>query len=131
MKREMLSVLVLEPNALQCDLIKLALIRNSITPIICNQPTNLRQQLVQHLPDVLLIDTYLPGLNGLDLISQLNSEVLLKRTKVFFISSLAFPEIVQKAAKMGASGFLVKPLNPDLMVTRILSSLGRSAQLPN
>ncbi len=131
MKREMLSVLVLEPNALQCDLIKLALIRHSITPIICNQPTNLRQQLVQHLPDVLLIDTYLPGLNGLDLISQLNSEVLLKRTKVFFISSLAFPEIVQKAAKMGASGFLVKPLNPDLMVTRILSSLGRSAQLPN
>ena len=131
MKREMLSVLVLEPNALQCDLIKLALIRHSITPIICNQPTNLRQQLVQHLPDVLLIDTYLPGLNGLDLISQLNSEVLLKRTKVFFISSLAFPEIVQKAAKMGASGFLVKPLNPDLMVTRILSSLGRSTQLPN
>ena len=131
MKREMLSVLVLEPNALQCDLIKLALIRHSITPIICNQPTNLRQQLVQHLPDVLLIDTYLPGLNGLDLISQLNSEVLLKRTKVFFISSLAFPEIVQKAAKMGASGFLVKPLNPDLLVTRILSSLGRSAQLPN
>ena len=131
MKREMLSVLVLEPNALQCDLIKLALIRHSITPIICNQPTNLRQQLVQHLPDVLLIDTYLPGLNGLDLISQLNSEVLLKRTKVFFISSLAFPEIVQKAAKMGASGFLVKPLNPDLLVTRILSSLGRSAHLPN
>ena len=131
MKREMLSVLVLEPNILQCDLIKLALIRHSITPIICNQPANLRQQLVQHLPDILLIDTYLPGLNGLDLISQLNSEVLLKRTKVFFISSLAFPEIVQKAAKMGASGFLVKPLNPDLMVTRILSSLGRSAQLPN
>ena len=131
MKREMLSVLVLEPNILQCDLIKLALIRHSITPIICNQPANLRQQLVQHLPDVLLIDTYLPGLNGLDLISQLNSEVLLKRTKVFFISSLAFPEIVQKAAKMGASGFLVKPLNPDLLVTRILSSLGRSAQLPN
>ena len=131
MKREMLSVLVLEPNALQCDLIKLALIRHSITPIICNQPTNPRQQLVQHLPDVLLIDTYLPGLNGLDLISQLNSEVLLKRTKVFFISSLAFPEIVQKAAKMGASGFLVKPLNPDFMVTRILSSLGRSTQLPN
>ena len=127
----MLSVLVLEPNVLQCDLIKLALIRHSITPIICNQPTNLRQQLVQHLPDVLLIDTYLPGLNGLDLIGQLNSEVLLKRTKVFFISSLAFPEIVQKAAKMGARGFLVKPLNPDLLVTRILSSLGRSAQLPN
>ncbi len=131
MKRETLSVLVLEPNALQCDLIKLALIRHRMNPIICTQTNSLRQQLVQHVPDVLLIDTYLPGLNGLDLIGQLHSEVLLNRTKVFFISSLAFPEIVQKAAKMGASGFLVKPLNPDMMVTRILGALGRPAQLPN
>jgi two-component system response regulator (stage 0 sporulation protein A) len=71
------------------------------------------------MPDVLLIDTYLPGQNGLDLIGQLNSEVLLKRTKVFFLSSLGFPEVVQKAAQIGASGFLVKPLDPDLLVTRI------------
>jgi DNA-binding response OmpR family regulator len=128
MKRESLSVLVLEPNALQCDLIRLALIRNHMSPIICNQPASLREQLAQHLPDVLLIDTYLPGLNGLDLIGQLNSEVLLKRTRVFFISSLAFPEIVQKAAKMGASGFLVKPLNPDLLVTRIWKCFNRPVE---
>lgn len=129
MNREMLSVLVLEPNALQCDLLKLALTRHRMNPIICGQPENLRQQLAQHLPDVLLIDTHLPGLNGLDLISQLNSEVLLNRTKVFFISSLAFPEVVQKAAKMGASGFLVKPLNPDVLVERIQKCFNRSTEL--
>lgn len=131
MNRETLSVLVLEPNALQCDLIKMALIRHHMNPIICNQPDSLRQQLAQHLPDVLLVDTYLPGQNGLDLIGQLNSEILLNRTKVFFISSLAFPEIVHKAAQMGACGFLVKPLNPDMLVMRILKSFGRTAQLPN
>ncbi len=129
MNREMLSVLVLEPNALQCDLLKLALTRHHMNPIICGQPESLRQQLAQHLPDVLLIDTHLPGLNGLDLISQLNSEVLLNRTKVFFISSLAFPEVVQKAAKMGASGFLVKPLNPDVLVERIQKCFNRSTEL--
>jgi DNA-binding response OmpR family regulator len=120
MKRETLSVLVLEPNAMQCDLIKLALTRHHMNPIICGQLSSLKQQLVQHIPDVLLVDTCLPGMNGLDLIGQLNAEVLLKRTKVFFISSLAFPEIIHKAAKMGASGFLVKPLNPDLLAARIL-----------
>src|SRR5512133_3048881 len=121
MKRETLSVLILEPNALLCDLIKMALLRSQMNPMICMQPSALRQQLVQHLPDVLLIDTYLPGQNGLDLINELNSEVLLKRTKVIFISSLGFPEIVQKAAQIGASGFLVKPLNPDLLVKRIVN----------
>ncbi|MBI5943477.1 MAG: response regulator [Chloroflexi bacterium] len=131
MKRENLSILVLEPNVLQCDLIKLALKRHGMNPIVCSQPSSLRQQLVQYLPDALLVDTYLPGQNGLDLIDQLNSEVLLKRTKVFFISSMGFPEIVQKAAKIGASGFLVKPLNPDLIAARILNSFGRRAGLYN
>ena len=129
MKRESLSVLLLEPNALQCDLIKLALIRHRMNPIICSEPSDLRQRLIQHLPDVLLIDTYLPGLNGLDLIGQLNSEVLLNRTKVFFISALAFPEIVQKAAKIGASGFFAKPLNPDLLAERIQKCFNRPATL--
>jgi two-component system OmpR family response regulator len=119
MKREMPIILILEPNPLQCDLIRIALRRNGMKPIVCDQPAALRQHLVQHMPDVLLIDTYLPGQNGLDLISKLNSEVLLKRTKVFFLSSLGFPEVVQKAAQIGATGFLVKPLDPDLLVTRI------------
>lgn len=120
MKREMLSILLLIPNPLQCDLVKMVLVRNQMRPIVCDQPESLRDQLVQHMPDVLLIDTHLPGHNGLDLVNQLNSDILLKRTKVFFLSSLGFPEIVQKAAQIGASGFLVKPLNPDLLITRIL-----------
>ena len=129
MKREMPSVLVLEPNILQCDLIKITLMRNQMNPIICRQPDALRQQLVEYLPDVLLIDTYLPGQNGLDLINQLNSELLLQRTKIFFISSMGYPEIVQKAARVGASGFLVKPLNPELMVDRILNCFKRPAEI--
>lgn len=123
MKREIPSVLILEPNALQCDLIKMVLLRSRMNPIVCDRPATLRQHLVQYMPDVLLVDTHLPGQNGLDLIGQLSSDVLLKRTKVFFLSSLGFPEVVQKAAQMGASGFLVKPLDPDLLVTRIQNSI--------
>ena len=119
MRREIPSILILEPNPLQCDLLRLALTRSGMKPIVCGQPAALRQYLVQYMPDVLLIDTHLPGHNGLDLISQLHSEVLLKRTKVFFLSYLGFPEVVQKAVQIGASGFLVKPLDPDLLVTRI------------
>ena len=127
MNRETLSVLVLEPNAMQCDLLKLALTRHRMNPIICGEPSALREKLAQHAPDVLLVDTHLPGINGMDLVSQLNTAVLLNRTKVFFLSSLAFPEVVQKAAKIGASGFLVKPLDPDLLAARILDCCSQPA----
>lgn len=130
MKREALSVLILEPNALQCDLIKMALTRSHMKPVVCDDPSALRQQLVQNAPDVLLVDTHLPGQNGLELVSELHSDFLLRRTKVFFISALAFPEIVRKAGQIGASGFLVKPLDPDLLVARILNSVGQSRPIP-
>lgn len=123
MKRETPSILILEPNALQCDLIKMALLRHNMSPIICEHPADIHKHLSEQLPDVLLVDTNLPGLNGFDLIEQLNTEVLLSRTKVFFISSLAFPETVQKAARIGASGFIVKPLDPDMLASRIQQSL--------
>ncbi|MDL1909791.1 response regulator [Chloroflexi bacterium CFX6] len=123
MKRETPTVLILEPNALQCDLIRMALLRGGMNPILCSQPADLRRQLLERAPDALLIDTYLPGRNGLELIGELNSETLLERTKVFFLSSLGFPEIVQKAAQIGASGFFVKPLDPDLLVSRIQKCL--------
>ncbi len=129
MKRDMLSILILEPNTLQCDLIKMALVRNKMNPIVCSEPKALRQQLFEHIPDALLIDTYLPGQNGLDLIDELNSEALLNKTKVFFISSMGYPEIVQKAVRVGASGFLVKPLNPDVMVNRIKSCFTHSGEI--
>ena len=129
MKRKTLQVLILEPNHLQCDLLKVALIRHNMNPIICNEPGALRQQLLECFPDVLLIDTHLPGQNGLELIRQLDSEILLQRTKVFFISSLGYTEIIQKAVQLGASGFLVKPLDPDLLVSRILESCKQSMNI--
>ncbi len=119
MTRKKLSVMILEPNALQCDLITMTLARNAIQPIICENPTEIRQMLLQHKPDLLLVDIHLPGQNGLDLVSELNAEAYLKKMKVFIISSLGYPEIVQKAAKAGATDFLVKPLAPDLLVDRI------------
>lgn len=119
MRREKLSVLILEPNVLQCDLIKLALVRHSMQPIICDDSGAIRQFLIQYIPDLLLVDTHLPGQNGLDLVADLQAEALLSRTKVFILSSLGYPEIVQKAVKIGASDFLVKPLDTDLLVSRI------------
>jgi DNA-binding response OmpR family regulator len=129
MKRESPSVLVLEPNPLQRALIQTTLTRHQITPIICQDPRNLRQQLIDHLPDALLIDTYLPGHNGLDLIDQLNSDILRQRTKIFFLSAMGYPEIIQKAAKLGASGFLVKPFDPDLLVNRLRNSFDQPAPI--
>jgi DNA-binding response OmpR family regulator len=120
-----LTVLVVEPIILQGDLIKLALARHSMQVTVCRDPATIREFLGHQIPDLILVDTHLPGQNGLDLVSDLMAEGLLAKTKVFIISSLGYPEIVQKAVKLGASDFLVKPLDTELLATRILRCFSR------
>lgn len=119
------SVIVFEPDRLQRDLIVLALRRNLLEPIICDDPAEVRKYLVEHKPDLLLLDLYLPGQNGLDFILEIQQEGLLAKTKFIFISSIAFPEIIQKAVKMGATDFIVKPLNVEMLVSRVQRALIR------
>ena len=119
------SVIVFEPDRLQRDLIVLALRRNQLEPLICDDLSEARKYLLERKPDLLLLDLYLPGQNGLDFIQETQREGLLGNTKFIFISSIAFPEIIQKAIKMGAADFLVKPLNVELLVSRIQRALSR------
>jgi DNA-binding response OmpR family regulator len=122
MKTDNLRILILEPNALQRSLLKVALTRHGMTPLICKSADDLRNDLFELQPDALIIDTHLNGKNGLSLISQLEESRSLQNTRIFFISSLGYAEVVQKAVQLGASGFLVKPLDTDLLVQRITQS---------
>lgn len=60
-------------------------------------------------PDVLLLDIYMPGLNGLDVLERMQQEGL-KPPVVLTISGAADNESARKSLQLGAHDFLVKPL---------------------
>lgn len=60
------------------------------------------------LPDVVLMDIIMPGINGLDA-----SKLILDKwndAKIIIASSLAYDEALEKAEETGISGFVFKPL---------------------
>ncbi len=124
MDADAVPVLVLETNPLNRDLIDLALRRGGYLPIICRQPQDLRAQLKMNPPRAVVLDTFLRGDNGLDLFSELRDEGLLKDIPVVLISSLAFSEIVKRAANLGVAAFLAKPLDTDVLLAQMKRVLG-------
>jgi DNA-binding NtrC family response regulator len=116
-------VFVVVTDIMQRDLIVMALKRNHFNPFICNNLVELPSLIEEMKPSVLLLDIYLSGGNGLDLVLDLKERGLLEQTKVIGISSMAFPEIVRKLAQAGFSDLLVKPLDIDLMVRRVRRAL--------
>lgn len=79
-------------------------------------------------PDVLVLEVMLSNLDGfavLDKIKQLKE----KMPKVFFVSNLSHSGFVTKAVQSGASYFMVKPVSPENLESRINEVLnnGRSS----
>ncbi len=69
-------ILLLIPDALQRDLAGLALQRAGFEVVLARESAELPDLLARHQPAALLLDLFLPGVNGLDVLEQLQAEVL-------------------------------------------------------
>jgi DNA-binding response OmpR family regulator len=119
-----LEVLILEPDALQRDLIVMALKRSGFSTVVCSKSAEVKNYLLERKPALMVLDIYLADQNGLDLLEELSQAGLLVLTRVVVVSSMGFPEIVSRARRLGAADFLVKPLNSDLLIERVRRVLG-------
>ena len=70
-------------------------------------------------PDLILLDIMMPGISGFEVCERLKNEKTTKRIPVLFITSLSDSDSRKKAIESGAEGFMVKPLNADLIVAYV------------
>ncbi|MCE1207772.1 MAG: response regulator, partial [Spirochaetia bacterium] len=78
------------------------------------------------LPDIILLDIHLPGLDGFSLCRQLKSSEPTKGIPIIFITASDNPEELQEAFACGAADFIRKPFNKDEIAARISTHLSLS-----
>jgi CheY-like chemotaxis protein len=117
------SVLILEPDALQRDIMVLALRRHQLEVAACADPQEAFKILETQPQQLLIIDLLLRGQNGLDFLSELKQRNLLEGLKILVVSPLGFPEIVLKAARAGVGAYMVKPVDPEQLAEKVLQLL--------
>ncbi len=71
-------------------------------------------------PDAILLDVIMPGSDGFNLIEKINKMDLKKAPQIIMYSSIGHDAIIKKAALMGVRYFMVKPLDMDILKSRIL-----------
>jgi len=123
----------MQTNALICindpmdrDLIKLVMKQADIPFELANSPHDLVDLVVQIKPILLILDILLPGINGLDAVAKIKSQMQHRSPVVAVISSLAFPEIVLKSQKVGVDEFITKPLDADQLRSRLNRMLNKA-----
>lgn len=80
------------------------------------------QDVLKFKPDVLVMEVVLSNLDGFAVLEQIK-KLKEKMPKVFFVSNLSHSGFVTKAIQSGASYFMVKPVSPENLESRIFEVL--------
>lgn len=71
--------------------------------------------------DLIILDVYLPAINGLEICGELKQRHISRRTPICFVSGRPTMENIQRAFELGAADFIEKPFGASDFVSRILS----------
>ena len=70
-------------------------------------------------PDILLLDIIMPHLDGLGVLEQVSAMKQNDMPKVIMLTAFGQEAITQKAVELGASYYILKPFNLDVLAERI------------
>ncbi len=79
------------------------------------------------LPDLILLDVMMPGLNGFELLERIKANPQTREIPVIFITMLNDEDSEQRGLELGAVDFVHKPIKGLIVLTRIRCQLDAKA----
>ncbi|MDQ3017536.1 MAG: response regulator [Bacteroidota bacterium] len=77
-------------------------------------------------PDYVFIDYNMPRMNGLQCLAEIRKMDRFRETPVYIYSTTDNPATIEEAKKLGATGFIVKPSNLQVLVELLKVTLSKS-----
>lgn len=80
------------------------------------------------IPDLVLLDIMMPGMNGYEVCRRLKADPLLKDIPVIFITAMGDEENEKNGLELGAVDYIAKPFKPALVKLRVRNHLKSKRQ---
>lgn len=110
------QIVVVDDDPSMLDLLKLFLTGSGYGVRVAEDALIAGRMLLEHVPDLLIVDVDMPYMNGFDFVTALQADDTLPPIPVVFIS--AHSQYAQRAADMGFD-FLHKPLHKEKLLNAV------------
>ncbi len=120
----MASILAVDDSATMRQMVSFTLTRAGHQVICCEDGVEALQRARGESVDLVLTDVNMPRMDGLSLVRELRALASYRFTPMLVLTTESSPEKKQQGKAAGATGWIVKPFNPD----QLLNAIGRVLQ---
>lgn len=123
------SVLIVDDEAAIREMIRVAL---EMAEFDCMEAANAQDahaSIIDHKPDLVLLDWMLPGTSGIELLRRLKREELTRELPVIMLTAKGEEDNKIQGLDVGADDYITKPFAPRELMARIKAVLRRAGQL--
>lgn len=115
------SVLIVDDDPFICDAVQLILTGAGYTVRSANSGASAIETVPTLMPDLILLDVRMPGINGLETLTALRRAGVV--VPILMMTADNSPATLQDVMSLGGSGYVQKPFDADDLVARIGQAL--------
>jgi diguanylate cyclase (GGDEF)-like protein len=124
-EQEKHKVLVVEDSRVAVALIQRTLAEHGIDSHAIRDPGTLLDALESYRPDLILMDMYMPGFNGVEATRVLRQMSAYSTLPIVYLSGESDVGMQVEALRLGGDQFLIKPFNPVLLAAVVKTKIER------
>lgn len=99
------------------------------TVLVATHGESALQKARQAMPDVILLDAVMPGMDGFEVARRLKSDAATQRIPIVFMTGLTETEHVVAAFAAGGTDYVTKPIRPPEVLARLATHVRAARQM--
>jgi two-component system chemotaxis response regulator CheY len=119
MDRETRTILLVDNSASMLFYISMLLKRLEYRVATAQSAEDALRTMDGALPSIVVTETSLPGMSGIDLLKRIKGSPRMKNVPVVMLTSQSDAGLKETCEGVGCAGFLYKPVEPDLLYRRL------------
>ena len=122
-QRMLPTVMVFEDDPFTREVYEDILEANGYNPILVDDGSQAMIAIDETFPNVIIMDINMPGLDGIETTKQLRSDKRTTGIPIIIASGRRDKATVEACVKLGANGYVTKPINVDKLLEKIRQHL--------
>ena len=118
------SFLIIDDEPSTINIVKEVLNQNGAKASGITRPEKGFGMMSKDVFDAIILDRYMPGVDGHDILKQLKEHPTMKGIPVIMLTGESKSEEIVRSIQLGASGYVVKPFTPRSFLAQLKKILG-------